>query len=79
MSSTDNRQPINVNNVELKPALINMIQHNQYAGLPHEDPNVHLATFLEIVDKVKMNRVTEDVIRMRLFLFSLRDKARGWL
>ena len=56
-----------------------MVQQNQYGGLPHEDLNVHLATFLEIVDTVKMNGVTKDVIKMRLFLFSLRDKARGWL
>ena len=55
-----------------------MVQQNQYQGLAHEDPNVHLTTFLEICDTVKMNGVTEDVIRMRLFFFSLRDKARGW-
>ena len=28
---------------------------------------------------MKMNDVIEDVIRMWLFPFSLRDKARGWL
>ena len=37
---------------------------------------MHLATFLEIDDTVKMNGVIEDVIRMQLFPFSLRDKAR---
>ena len=72
-------QPINANNFELKSALINMVQQNQYEGLPHEDPHVHLATFLEITNTVKMNGVTKDVITMRLFPFSLRDKARGWL
>ena len=46
-------------------------------GFPHKDPNVHLVTFLEIVDTVKMNEVTEDVIRMRLLPFSLTDKSRG--
>ena len=56
-----------------------MVQQNQYGGLPHEDLNVHLETFLEIADTVKMNGVIEDVIKMRLFSFSLRDKARGWL
>ena len=56
-----------------------MVQQNQYGGLAHEDPNVHLATFLDIADTVKMNGVTEDVLKMRLFLFSLRDRARGWL
>ena len=73
------RQAINGNNFELKLALINMVQHNQYRGLAHEDPNVHLATFLEIVNTVKMNGVTEDVIQMRLFPFSLKDRARRWL
>ena len=73
------RQLINANNFELKPAPINMVQQNQYGGLPHEDSNVHLATFLEITDIVKMNGVTEDVIKMRLFPFSLRYRARGWL
>ena len=73
------RQPINANNFELKPALINMVQQNQYGRLPHEDPNVYLATFLEIADMVKMHGVTEDIIWMRLFPFLLMDKARGWL
>ena len=72
-------QTINANNFELKQALINMLQQNQYGGLVHEHPNVHLATFLETCDTVKMNGVTEDVIRMRLFPLSLRDKARGWI
>jgi len=73
------RRAINANNFELKPALINMVQQNQYGGLSHEDPNVHLGTFLEICDTVKMNGVSEDAIRLRLFPFSLRDRARGWL
>ena len=73
------RQPINANKFELKLALINMVQQNQYKGLPHEDPNVHLVTFLEIANTVKMNGETKDVIRIRLFPFSLRDKASRWL
>ena len=56
-----------------------MVQQNQYGGLPYEDQNLHLATFREIAATVKMNGVTEDVIRMQLFPFSLKDKARGWL
>ena len=35
--------------------------------------------FLEICDIVKMNGFFEDSSRLRLFPFSLRDKARGWL
>ena len=60
-------------------ALISMVQQAQFSGSPLDDPNIHLAMFLEICDIVKMNGVTEDTIRLRLFPFSLRDKARGWL
>ena len=35
--------------------------------------------FLEICNTIKLNGVTEDMIRLRLFPFSLKDKARGWL
>ena len=73
------RQTINANNFELKPTLISMVQQAQFSRSPLDDPNIHLAMFLEICNTVKMNGVIEDTIRLRLFLFSLRDKARGWL
>ncbi|XP_040988950.1 uncharacterized protein LOC121236567 [Juglans microcarpa x Juglans regia] len=73
------RQTINANNFELKPALINMVQQAQFSGSPLDDPNIHLAMFLEIRDTVKINDFTEYTIRLRLFPFSLRDKARSWL
>ncbi|XP_075483733.1 uncharacterized protein LOC142523886 [Primulina tabacum] len=73
------RGTINANNFELKPALINMVQQNQFAGTATADPHVHLRTFLEITDTVKINNVSDDIIRLRLFPFFLRDQARGWL
>ncbi|XP_075504552.1 uncharacterized protein LOC142541991 [Primulina tabacum] len=73
------RGTINANNFELKPALINMVQQNQFAGTATSDPHVHLRTFLEITDTVKINNVPDDIIRLRLFPFSLRDQARVWL
>ncbi|XP_050253233.1 uncharacterized protein LOC126699443 [Quercus robur] len=72
-------QTINANNFELKSALINMVQQAQFSGSPLDDPNIHLEMFLEICEIVMMNGVTEETIRLRLFPFSLRDKARGWL
>ena len=41
------RQPaIEANNFELRPALITMVQQNQFTGHPTEDPNEHMGRFL---------------------------------
>ena len=57
--------------------------HNNlsFDGTPLEDLNLHLLAFLEVCDTVKLIRdgVSNDPIRLRLFPFSLRDKARAWL
>jgi len=70
--------PINANNFELKPGLIHMVQAEQFGGGVTEDPNAHLCAFLDICDTIKQNGVPNDTIRMRLFGFSLRDRAKDW-
>ena len=40
------RSSDNAHNFELKPATTFMIQNScQYGGMPHEDPNAHMARF----------------------------------
>ena len=52
------KQPtIDANNFELKPALITMVQQNQFTGHPTEDPNEHLSRFLRMANTVKLNGV----------------------
>ncbi|KAF7810599.1 uncharacterized protein G2W53_037342 [Senna tora] len=74
------RPSIQANNFEIKPATIQLLQANgQFGGSPIEDPNNHILNFLENCDTFKHNGVSDDAIRMRLFPFSLRDKAKVWL
>ena len=56
-----------------------MIQTSvQFAGMPNDDPNAHIANFLEICDTFKQNGVSDNAIRLWFFPFSLRDKAKEW-
>ena len=73
------KQPaIDANDFELKPALITMVQQNQFTGHPTENPNEHLGRFLRIVNSIKLNGVRPKVIQLHLFPFSLRDMATTW-
>ena len=73
------KQPaVDANNFELKPALITMVQQNQFTGHPTEDPNKHLGRFLRIANTIKLNGVRPEVIKLHLFPFSLRDITTTW-
>ena len=69
---------INANDFELKPALITMVQQNQFAGHSTENPDEHLGRFLRIANSIKLNGVKPEVIQLQLFPFSLRDMAITW-
>ncbi|KAI9200337.1 hypothetical protein LWI28_006170 [Acer negundo] len=71
------RPPITANHFELKSSFIQMLQ--SFYGNSNEDPNLHIKEFLQISETVKINGVTEEAIKLRLFPFSLKDKAKSWL
>ncbi|XP_073300504.1 uncharacterized protein [Primulina huaijiensis] len=74
------RPTVRANQFEIKPAIIQMIQNTvQFGGNALDDPNTHIADFLEICYTFKFNGVSDDAVRLRLFPFSLRDKAKSWL
>jgi hypothetical protein len=61
---------------ELKPALINMVQQSPLCGKASEDANAHLQHFLEICRTFTIRGVTQDVVCLHLFPFSLLEKVK---
>lgn len=70
---------IAANNFELKPYSVQIVQQNQFVGLPTENLNQHLKVFIQLADTLKSNGISLEAIHLRLFPFSLRDRARSWL
>jgi hypothetical protein len=63
---------------KLKPALINMVQQSLFCGKALEDDNAHLQHFLEIYSTFTIQGVTQDVVHLCLFPFSLLEKEKQW-
>ena len=63
------------NNFEIKLALLNLVEQNQFSGSPAVDPNLHISTFLRLSGTLKAN---QEAVKLHLFPFSLRDRASAW-
>ncbi|CAL8993098.1 unnamed protein product [Prunus brigantina] len=50
-----------------------------YYGNTTEDPYMHIKQFFEICATIKIQGLDDEQIKMRLFPFSLKDKAKSWL
>ena len=55
-----------------------MVQQQHFGGHSSVDLNAHFLNFLELCGIIKMNGVDHDVIILKLFPFSLKEKARNW-
>ena len=73
------RPEVQAQNITYPHSLIQLIQGNQFHGLPNEDPYAHLATYIEICNIVRIAGEPEDVVRLNLFSFSLSREAKRWL
>ncbi|KAL4360981.1 hypothetical protein GQ457_04G028740 [Hibiscus cannabinus] len=65
---------------ELKPVMFTMLDFiGQFGSSPHEDAGQHVRAFLEVCSSFYQQGVHEDVLKLKLFPYSLRDRARMWL
>ncbi|BFG41131.1 hypothetical protein CerSpe_274050 [Prunus speciosa] len=62
---------------EIRPTTIQLLP--SYHGKEEENPYHHLKTFFTICSTFNYGGVSEEQIRLRLFPFSLKDKATSWL
>ena len=76
VQSAIRRPPIKANKFELKGVTLQMLHNIQFHGLPNENLNAHLKSFIEVYDIVKYNGVSEEALRLRLFQLSLSDRAK---
>ena len=64
---------------EIKPALLNLVMKEQFSGVSTDDAAAHLNNFVELCDLQKYKEVEGYIINIKLFPFSLRERAKDWL
>ncbi|GJV53258.1 reverse transcriptase domain-containing protein [Tanacetum coccineum] len=63
----------------LKNHMVQLLRHNcQFHGFEGEDANDHLNKYLSITQFIKQNEVSQDIINLNLFPFSLTYEAESW-
>ena len=61
---------------DINTTLLNLAMKHQFADTPNKDVASHLNTFVELCNMQKKKDVGNDVVKLKLFLFSLRDRAK---
>ena len=51
----------------------------QFSGASTYDVDVHLNNFVDLYEMQKYKDIDEDLIKLKLFPFSLRGRAKEWL
>ena len=64
---------------EIKPALLNLVMREQFSGVSSDDAAAHLNNFVELCEMQKYKDVDGDIIKLKVFPFSLRGRAKDWL
>ena len=68
----------NAESCEINAALLNLVMKDQFASLPSEDVATHLNSFVDLCDMQKKTDVNNDIVKLKLFPFSFRARAKTW-
>nr|GEV30713.1 reverse transcriptase domain-containing protein [Tanacetum cinerariifolium] len=69
---------INADHFEIKTNLLQLVQVNPYHGFERENIHTHINNFKRITSTLKFRDVSNDVIRLMMFPYSLEGAARVW-
>nr|GFB81538.1 reverse transcriptase domain-containing protein [Tanacetum cinerariifolium] len=69
---------INADQFEIKMNLVQLVQANPYHGFERENPHTHINNFKRITSTLKFRDVSNDVIKLMMFPYSLEGSTRVW-
>nr|GEU36709.1 reverse transcriptase domain-containing protein [Tanacetum cinerariifolium] len=69
---------INADHFEIKMNLLQLVQANPYHGFERENSHTHINNFKRITSTLKFMDVSNDVIKLMMFPYSLEGTARIW-
>nr|GFB11175.1 reverse transcriptase domain-containing protein [Tanacetum cinerariifolium] len=69
---------INADHFEIKTNLLQLVQANPYHGFERENPHTRINNFKRIASTLKFRDVSNDVIKLMMFPYSLEGSARVW-
>jgi hypothetical protein len=61
---------------EINPALLKLVMKEQFSGVSTDDVAAHLNNFVELLEMQKYKDVDGNIIKLKLFPFSLRGRAK---
>jgi hypothetical protein len=70
---------IKADSFEVSPRLLNLIAKEQFGGSASEDASMYLHDLCEVCDMQKFENMENNIVKLKLFSFSLREKAKEWL
>jgi hypothetical protein len=69
--------PTNATHLDLKPHVIQLLP--SFHGLDHENLYSHVKKFKDICATFKLQNSSKESVHLRIFPFSLHDRAKAWL
>jgi len=71
-------KPIMTSSFEIDPEYIEFVQKQRFSREGEENPYTHLREFYRVCDLLRIEGMSDETLKWKLFPFSLTGKARHW-